>query len=94
MKEEIFYTPFVICSSFCHVLDERFLFFIKYSSSSSIVLGRRVPASKLDVGLGVNDDGPAFPLWFLATGFGRGRGRGRGGSGSAMLPSGDRLKVG
>ena len=52
------------------------------------MFGRRVPASKLDVGLGVNDDGPAFPFGFLAIGFGRGRGRGRGGSGSAMLPPG------
>jgi hypothetical protein len=50
------------------------------------VFGRRVPASKLDVGLGVNDDGPAFPFWFLAIGFGHGRGRGRGGTGSTMLP--------
>ena len=85
-KRRFFYAPFVICSGFCHVLDEWFLFFIKYSSSSSIVFGRRVPASKLDVGLGVNDDGPAFPLGFLAIGFGRGRGRGHGGTGSTMLP--------
>jgi hypothetical protein len=94
MKKKIFYAPFVICWSFCHAWDERFLFFIKYSSSSSIAVARRVPVSELDVGFGVNDDGPAIPFGFLAIGLGRGRGRGRVAESAIMTVLSRKLSVG